>query len=286
MRFIFAILILMCAAMPAQATQQTNVDPLGIGSFFQNLMDIVTPEAHKSTPKAQSERRAQYRLTEKSLPLKSRLTRNGFKLGDPVYIRIFKEEALLEVWMRPHGVGQYELFETYPICKASGVLGPKLKEGDLQAPEGFYEVNVRHLNPNSQYHLAINMGYPNAYDKAHGRTGSALMIHGACASVGCYALTNEHIEEVYQLIEAAFNGGQDSLAVHAFPFKLTGNALMAKQSNRWIDFWVNELLPVYQAFEITGYPPTVMTCGTNYQIMDGLDPTTLPRGCEAIVGWR
>lgn len=268
----------------SHVAMQANLDPLGVGEFFQNLFDKFTPDAHKRAPRT-PEQQLQYSLRDKRLPLDARLFRQGFKMGDPVYIRIFKEENLLEVWMRSNNNGPYELFDTFPICQASGVLGPKLKEGDLQAPEGFYEVNLRHLNPNSRYHLAVNMGYPNAYDRAHGRTGSALMIHGACASIGCYALTNEHIEDVYQLIEAAFKAGQESIAVHAFPFKMTGDALIAKQRNKWINFWVEELLPVYQAFETSGYPPTVMTCGAHYQIMDGLDPTTLPRGCEPIVGW-
>lgn len=262
---------------PALATQ-ANLDPLG---FFKRIFESATPDAHKSP-----DGRRQYRLGERRASFKARIKRGGFKMGDPVYLRLFKDEGVLEVWMRPHNVGRYELFESYPICMASGTLGPKLKEGDLQAPEGFYEVNAKHMNPNSSYHLAINMGYPNAYDKAHGRTGSALMIHGACASIGCYALTNEHIEEVYALVDAAFKAGQESIAVHAFPFKMTQDALIAQQNSRWIDFWANELLPVHEAFEITGFPPTVMTCGANYQIMDGLDPTTLPRGCEAIVGWR
>jgi len=217
--------------------------------------------------------------------LKTLLTLRGFMLGDPVYIRLFKDEGVIEVWMQKNAESRFELFEVYPICKHSGALGPKVKQGDRQAPEGFYEVNRRHLNPNSKYHLAINMGYPNAFDKAHGRTGDFLMIHGACASIGCYALTNANIEEVYAIVEAALNKGQENIAVHAFPFRMTQDALIQRKDNKWIDFWMSDLLPVYDVFDITGLPPRVMTCDKTYQLMNDLDPTNLPAGCEPIAAW-
>ncbi|HEY8964777.1 MAG TPA: murein L,D-transpeptidase family protein, partial [Alphaproteobacteria bacterium] len=209
----------------------------------------------------------------------------GFVLGDPAYLRIFKDEGLVEVWMQKNAQSRFELFEIYPICKHSGSLGPKQKTGDRQAPEGFYEVNLKHLNPNSKYHLAINMGYPNAFDKANGRTGDFLMIHGACASIGCYALTNDSIEEVYTIVEAALQAGQESVAVHAFPFRMTQDALIQRKENPWIDFWMNDLLPVYDAFDISGLPPHLMVCDKQYQIMDGLEANNLPQGCEAITAW-
>ena len=151
--------------------------------------------------------------------LEARLERGGFAAGDAVFIRIFKEEAILELWLERSG--RYERFETYPICRWSGELGPKLKEGDGQSPEGFYEVRLESLNPNSRYHLSFNLGFPNAFDRAHARTGSYLMVHGGCSSVGCYAMTNPGIDEIYRLTEAALQAGQDAVAVHIFPFRMT-----------------------------------------------------------------
>lgn len=268
------LLGLSCAAMaetPRRADAQAQAKDPG---FFYKLVRHFSPEAAVDV----------WRGGERP-DVKTLLTLRGFSLGNPVYLRIFKDEGVIELWMQKHAASRYELFEVYPICKHSGALGPKQKQGDRQAPEGFYEVNARHLNPNSKYHLAINMGYPNAYDKANGRTGDLLMIHGACASIGCYALTNDNIEEVYQIVESALAAGQESIAVHAFPFRLTQDALIQRQQNPWIDFWVNDLLPVYDAFDISGEPPRLMVCDKQYQIRDGIDPTSLPEECEAITAW-
>ena len=117
--------------------------------------------------------------------------------------------------------GYHALLKTYPICRWSGELGPKIKEGDRQAPEGFYTITPGLMNPNSSYYLAINMGFPNAYDKAHGRTGAFLMIHGDCSSRGCYAMTDEQIAEIYALARESFLGGQRSFQIQAYPFRMT-----------------------------------------------------------------
>jgi murein L,D-transpeptidase YafK len=191
---------------------------------------------------------------------------------------------VIEVWMKRNA--QYDLFEVYPICVNSGALGPKLKEGDGQAPEGFYEISKKQLNPASHYHLALNMGYPNAYDQDHGRTGGQLMIHGACASIGCYALTDDNIDEVYRLVKAALDNGQESVPVHAFPFRMTRDALAKHKSDKWIDFWVSELLPVADVFDVTRIPPRMMSCDGVYQIMDGIDAKDLPTGCKPITAWE
>ena len=138
----------------------------------------------------------------------------------PILIRIFKEESELELWKADKS-GRFALLRTYPICRWSGELGPKTKEGDRQAPEGFYTVTPSLMNPNSHYHLAINTGFPNAYDRANDRTGASLMIHGDCASVGCYAMTDEQITEIYSLAREAFFGGQGSFQIQAYPFRMT-----------------------------------------------------------------
>ena len=144
---------------------------------------------------------------------------SGFHWGAEVFLRIFKESKELEVWLRKGA--EFQLFKTFPICYYSGKLGPKTKQGDEQAPEGFYFVNKGRLNPNSSYHLSFNLGYPNAYDRAYGRTGNYLMVHGNCVSVGCYAMTNAGIEEIYLIVEKSLAAGQKLFRVHAFPFRMS-----------------------------------------------------------------
>ncbi len=211
-------------------------------------------------------------------PLAIRLSAHGFANGDAVHLRLFKAEAELEVWLKQGP--RFVLFDVYPICRFSGGPGPKLKEGDGQSPEGFYEVGRAQLNPNSAYHLAFNLGFPNAYDRAHGRTGSYLMVHGDCVSIGCYAMTDAGIEDIYGLVAAALNNGQRSVAVHVFPFRMTDDALAAHAGGPWDDFWAN-LKEGYDAFEATGLPPPAFVCDGRYAF--GHDAA--PRGCAAVRAW-
>lgn len=178
----------------------------------------------------------------------------GLRFGAPVFMRIFKEEAELELWVQ--GEERFELFRTYPICNYSGALGPKLKEGDRQSPEGFYYVGKGALNPNSNYHLSFNLGFPNAYDRAQGYTGSYLMVHGDCLSIGCYAMTDAAIEEIYVAAEAALESGQPFFRVHAFPFRMEAARLARARGHRWYGFWENLKLG-YDAFETAKLPPDV-----------------------------
>ena len=178
------------------------------------------------------------------------------RVGDPVFIRIFKKEAELEVWMMPAGQQEYQLIQTYPICAFSGDLGPKLREGDKQSPEGFYYVTKGRLNPNSRFHLSFNLGYPNRYDRAHGRTGSFLMVHGSCVSIGCYAMTDSKIEEIYELVEQALIQGQKIVRVHAFPFRMTEKNMHRYHEHKWYHFWEN-LKEGYDRFEAHHLPPNV-----------------------------
>ncbi|UQZ91217.1 2-dehydro-3-deoxyphosphooctonate aldolase [Deltaproteobacteria bacterium Smac51] len=181
---------------------------------------------------------------------------SAFKLGNPVFLRIFKDEAIVEIWMLPENSQKFKLFHSYPICAFSGGLGPKTKEGDRKAPEGFYAVGLRHLNPFSNYHLSFDLDYPNAYDRAQGYTGSLLMVHGNCLSDGCYAMTDPQIEEIYTLAKAALDNGQPFFRVHIFPFRLTASNLALYKNYPWHDFWTM-LEPVYAYFEKHGHPPDV-----------------------------
>ncbi|MCP4820102.1 MAG: murein L,D-transpeptidase [Shimia sp.] len=191
----------------------------------------------------------------------------GLTFGAPVYLRIFKEEALLELWSETAD-GTYALFRSYAICNYSGDLGPKLREGDRQSPEGFYSVSKSALNPNSQFHLSFNLGFPNAFDRSQGRTGSYLMVHGDCVSVGCYAMTDAAIEEIYVTLEAALRNGQQSVPVHAFPFKITPKRMAQAADNSWHHFWQG-LAPAYDLFEATRRPPQVSIKDTHYVVTEG-----------------
>ncbi|MGE4071708.1 MAG: L,D-transpeptidase family protein [Lysobacterales bacterium] len=195
--------------------------------------------------------------------LDARLAMFGARWGAPLYLRIFKQSRELELWVRA-GEG-YQLFQTWPICTWSGSLGPKLQQGDWQAPEGFYTVAARQLNPVSRFHLAFNLGYPNAYDRAHGRTGDFLMVHGNCVSVGCYAMGDAAIEQIYTLVAAALAAGQKSVPVHIFPFRMDGDWASAYADHEWLPFW-RELEPAYRGFVAGGTPPKVRVQGKRYVV--------------------
>ncbi len=189
------------------------------------------------------------------LRLTAEIKKIGSLPGSPVFIRIFKDPGILELWVK-NNKNQFSLFKTYEICTFSGVLGPKTKRGDKQAPEGFYYVTAKRLNPWSRYHLSFNLGYPNPYDRYHGRTGSALMVHGECVSIGCYAMTNPYIDEIYTLVSHALKNGQPFVRVHIFPFEMTDENLARYKTHQWHSFWVN-LKEGYDFFEKYHTPPNV-----------------------------
>ena len=209
-------------------------------------------------------------LTRSSLranqPLSPKLTaeieHKGMNQQSPILVRLFKEEAELEVWKQTQD-GRFALLKTYPICRWSGELGPKVREGDRQAPEGFYAITPGQLNPASSYYLAFNLGYPNAYDRAHGRTGSQLMVHGDCSSRGCYAMTDEQIGEIYALAREAFFGGQRAFQVQAYPFRMTPKNMARHRANPHMAFW-KMLKQGYDHFEVTHLEPKVSVCEKRY----------------------
>ena len=213
------------------------------------------------TPRAKALMQTARIRIEKELPKK------GLQLGAPIFIRIFKIPGDLEVWLARDG--RFQLFKNYPICSYSGYPGPKLMEGDWQSPEGFYTVSARQMNPNSSYHLAFNVGYPNDFDRARNRTGSAIMVHGGCSSRGCFAMGNSQMEEIYLLAHAALAAGQQEFALHIFPFRLTARNLFKFRSSPWIDFW-KKLQPGYDFFEQFHKTPLVSVVQGNYLIQDPL----------------
>lgn len=201
-------------------------------------------------------------VRQRLLPrLNEELAARQCRLGQPVFVRIFKESRELEVWMQG-APEEWRLFRTYPIACFSGTLGPKTKEGDMQAPEGFYTVEAKQLNPASRYHLAFNVGYPNAYDLAHGRTGSLIMVHGDICSIGCFAMTDRVIEEIYLVVEEAVKDGVN-VPVHCFPFRMTEER-MAQADAVHAEFW-KELQRGYDIFEKKKRVPKITMEKGRYQ---------------------
>ncbi|MEA3534909.1 murein L,D-transpeptidase family protein [Rhizobium sp. CC-YZS058] len=186
----------------------------------------------------------------------------GMKPESPVLVRIFKQESELEIWKVDRG-GSYALLKTYPICRWSGQLGPKRKSGDRHAPEGFYQVGKGALNPKSQYYVSFNLGYPNRLERALGYTGEALMVHGACSSSGCYAMTDQGIGEIYAIVAKALESGQPSFQVQAYPFRMTAANMAAHRGEEDMGFWT-DLKTGYDAFQMTKREPKVSACGGRY----------------------
>jgi murein L,D-transpeptidase YafK len=214
--------------------------------------------------------------------LDGRLKAHGVALGAPVFIRIFKREFVLELWLLRDD--RFHLFATYPICRWSGRLGPKLVQGDHQAPEGFYTVDDKALNPASRWHRSFNLGFPNAFDRTLERTGSLLMVHGGCSSIGCFAMTNPVIDEVWRLITAALQNGQKRFQVQVLPFRLTEFNLERHKDSPETEFW-RELKVGSDLFEAELLPPKVGVCGEHYAFepagstVDGSTP--IEKGCPA-----
>jgi murein L,D-transpeptidase YafK len=190
------------------------------------------------------------------------MERRGMTKEAPILIRVFKEESELELWKQDN-TGRFALLKTYPICRWSGELGPKVKQGDRQAPEGFYTILPAQMNPNSQYYLSFNMGYPNAYDRAHGRTGAHLMVHGNCSSAGCYSMTDEQIGEIFAIGRDAFFGGQKSFQVQAYPFRMTALNMAKHRDSPHFAFW-KTLKRGNDHFEVTRQQPKVDVCEKRY----------------------
>ncbi|PBB96956.1 murein L,D-transpeptidase family protein [Mesorhizobium sp. WSM3862] len=222
------------------------VAAIGLAGCNDSSMKDFAPEANKPLP-------------DKIL---ADMKAKGMVRTSSVMARIFKEEGKLEIWKAKTN-GRYDLVASYDICKWSGKLGPKYTEGDRQAPEGFYTVRPSQMNPRSNYHLSFNIGYPNAYDRANGRTGSNLMVHGACSSSGCYSMTDAQIEQIYAFGRDAFQGGQTEFQIQAFPFRMTAANMARYRNDPNYEFW--KMLKVgYDNFEITKVPPKVDVCEKRY----------------------
>ncbi|OJF93327.1 L,D-transpeptidase family protein [Pararhizobium antarcticum] len=212
------------------------------------------------------------------------MSKKGMKPESPVLVRIFKQESELEVWKVDRS-GAYALFKTYPICRWSGELGPKTKVGDRRAPEGFYHVSKGMLNPNSQFYVSFNLGYPNRLESALGYTGDALMVHGACSSSGCYAMTDQGVGEIYAIVEKALSSGQDRFQVQAYPFRMTADKMAAHRGDVNMSFW-RTMKEGYDAFNVTRRQPKVSVCGGRYVFnreFEGGEPTDALASCPPAI---
>ena len=194
--------------------------------------------------------------------LVARMGQLDMKETSQIFIRIFKETSELEVWKEKRD-GTFALLKTYQICRWSGALGPKKVEGDRQAPEGFYVVTPAQMNPNSSYYLSFNIGYPNAYDRSLGRTGSNLMVHGACSSAGCYSMTDEDAGELFALARDSFRGGQRDFQIQALPFRMTAENLARHRDDPNMAFW-KMLKEGVDHFDLTLKPPKIDVCDRRY----------------------
>ncbi|PAV01270.1 hypothetical protein CBG25_17635 [Arsenophonus sp. ENCA] len=195
-----------------------------------------------------------YSATKLYYPLDS--SNNGKKyLNNSIFIQIFKEERVLELYTK-NEKGLFSLFKSYPICNFSGGLGPKKRQGDLKSPEGFYRITRSQLKPDSKYYRAFNLGFPNKYDQAHGYTGAYLMVHGGCKSIGCYAMTDRYINEIYRYVENALQNGQYEIQVNIYPFKMTSNNMNRHRNSRYYTFW-RQLQPAYEYFTKTNQLPVI-----------------------------
>jgi murein L,D-transpeptidase YafK len=219
--------------------------------------------AEKSTEKSSEKIPKLPAKATKELPpeLLALLRQKKIAKSSPILVRIFKEEAELEVW-KQDATGRFQILKTYPVCRWSGDLGPKFQEGDRQTPEGFYTITPSLMNPHSSFYLAINTGYPNSFDKANNRDGTFLMIHGDCWSSGCYAMTDEQISEIYSLARDSLLG-RPSFQVQAYPFRLTPANLARHRNNPNLAFW--QMLKIgNDHFETTQLEPKVDVCDRRY----------------------
>ena len=214
---------------------------------------------------ADADVRQRFTRTFKTAQLPGDLAAIGARLGAPMLLRVFKQEREVEVWVQPEDQQTFVLFRIFPICFYSGKLGPKVKEGDMQSPEGFYFVGPAQMRAKSQYHRAIDFAFPNDYDAAQGYIGTELLIHGNCVSSGCYAMTDPFVEQLYELGSATAATAAQGFWIHAFPFHMTAEALAGQQDSPWLGFW-QQLKAGYDAFETSRIPPHIRVEGGRYVV--------------------
>jgi len=221
-------------------------------NFIILLSIMLQAASFKETQLKQARVKVAY--SEKEEVVKQYFKNRGLQYkGHNLFLRAFKHEKILEVWVKEEGANAYSLLHTYDFCTTSGVLGPKRREGDQQIPEGVYQIN--HFNPQSNFYLSLGLNYPNASDKILSdkqHPGGNIYIHGSCVTIGCIPITDDKIKELYVMAIEARNNGQEKIPVHVFPGKLTNDGLasLTNALNEHRAFWTN-LKTVYDDFEKT-----------------------------------
>ena len=236
----------------------------GLGASLAGMLSVA-PALGQSSAATAADVRQRFTRTFKTAQLPGDLAAIGARLGAPMLLRVFKQEREVEVWVQPEDQQTFVLFRIFPICFYSGKLGPKVKEGDMQSPEGFYFVGPAQMRAKSQYHRAIDFAFPNDYDAAQGYTGTELLIHGNCVSSGCYAMTDPFVEQLYELGSATAATAAQGFWIHAFPFHMTAEALAEQQDSPWFGFW-QQLKAGYDAFETSRIPPHIRVDGGRYVV--------------------
>lgn len=212
--------------------------------------------------------RVQNAYQEKWELLRKQLTIAGVKENFELLIIVFKHESILNVWLKAKSQSRYKHFKTYNFSAVSGNLGPKIKEGDLQIPEGFYHIQA--FNPQSKYHLSLGLNYPNKVDEwrsGKNKPGSEIYLHGGNETQGCMPLTDDKIKEVYILAIEAKNNGQTQIPVYIFPFKMNEDNMekLTTEHPQNQFFWEN-LKQGYDYFEKHGALPKIDECEGKYKL--------------------
>ncbi|MDF1754920.1 MAG: hypothetical protein P1U89_19185 [Verrucomicrobiales bacterium] len=246
------------SVVPAQVkegSKSKRVIPRGAARNFATSAKALLTPGRAGVPQSDLSVKTAARHTDR---ITFEMNRLGMQLGDPVFCRLFKEENEFELWVKPSGKSEFSLYKVYRICKRSGDLGPKKAAGDRQTPEGFYYVPASRMVPDLQSHLGFHLGYPNAVDRYHCRTGGDVMVHGNCSSKGTYSMTDESMEEIFTVVSASLNKGQDFFRVHCFPFRMDDKRMdpMIAAHPENDQFWAN-LKEGYDFFEILRFPPNV-----------------------------
>ena len=204
-------------------------------------------------------------VAEREIDLAKEFSEKGLKLGSPVFLRVYKQTSEMELWVQQGP--RYELFKIYKICRWSGGLGPKFYEGDRQSPEGLYRITTSDLIVNQRWDRAMNINYPNNFDQVNGRGGSSILIHGGCGSIGCFAIQNQNVEEVYGAVRAALRNSQAYVPVLTLPFRYSALAPEKEDTLHMSEFW-SDLRRADLLFERDKLPPIAWICDGRYYFAD------------------
>ncbi len=271
-----------CVQVLAVAGAALTLMPTSAGALVIELKDVAADRVERQIAAAAGA--LPLPNTPNVADFNDRLRDKGVRLGSPIIIRIFKSESELEIWKEKDDA--FVLFATYPICHWSGSVGPKMRDGDKQAPEGYYTVNRTQTRHQGRWPKSLNIGFPNILDQSLARSGSNILIHGGCSSVGCFAMTNPVMDEIQNLTETAIDSGEENVPVQVYPFRMTDDNMKANAASPWFDFWAN-MKEGYDAFEKTHKAIAVNVCEGRYSfepVSRAADAGTLKACSPTMIG--